>query len=89
VPHTAADLLALSERLIAAADGEPAQVEVAIERPHGLVVEALANRGIHIFSINPKRLDRFRNRFSPSGAKGDRPHRGIGMLGAKARPPRA
>ena len=72
VPQTAADLAALSSRLIELAGGDPRRVAVAIERPHGLVVEALASRGIRIFAINPKQLDRFRDRFSPSGAKDDR-----------------
>ena len=36
------------------------------------VVEALMDRGIAVFAINPKQLDRFRDRFSPAGAKDDR-----------------
>jgi transposase len=34
-------------------------------------VEALLERGFAVFSINPKQLDRFRDRFSPAGAKDD------------------
>ena len=30
------------------------------------------DRGIAVFAINPKQLDRFRDRFSPAGAKDDR-----------------
>lgn len=36
------------------------------------MVEALLDRGIVVFAINPKQLDRFRDRFSPAGAKDDR-----------------
>lgn len=50
----------------------PDQIAVAIEAPHGPVVEALMNRGIAVFAINPEQLDRFRDRFSPAGAKDDR-----------------
>ena len=47
-------------------------VEVAIEVPHGPVVEAMLSFGFAVHSINPKQLDRFRDRFWPAGAKDDR-----------------
>ena len=50
-------------------DGEAA---AAIEKPHGPEVDALLERGIAVFALNPKQLDRFRDRFSPAGAKDDR-----------------
>src|SRR5256886_13814413 len=40
--------------------------------PRGPVVETLLERGFHVFAINPKQLDRFRDRHSPAGAKDDR-----------------
>ena len=46
-------------------------VHVAIEVPHGPVVESLIERGFAVHAINPKQLDRFRDRFSPAGAKDD------------------
>ncbi len=49
----------------------PAMVPVAIEVPHGPVVEGLMERGHPVHAINPKQLDRFRDRFSPAGAKDD------------------
>ena len=49
----------------------PDAVSVAIEVPHGPVVESLMERGFRVHSINPKQLDRFRDRFSPAGAKDD------------------
>lgn len=45
---------------------------VAIEIPRGAIVETLMEHGFSVFSINPKQLDRFRDRYSPSGAKDDR-----------------
>ena len=47
-------------------------IDVAIEVPHGPVVEALMEHGFVVHSLNPKQLDRFRDRFSPAGAKDDR-----------------
>ena len=46
-------------------------VHVAIEVPHGPVVESLMEHGFAVHAINPKQLDRFRDRFSPAGAKDD------------------
>jgi transposase len=50
----------------------PGQIAVAIELPSGAVVETLVDQGFAVFSINPKQLDRFRDRYSPAGAKDDR-----------------
>jgi transposase len=47
-------------------------LHVAIEVPRGAVVETLLERGLSVYSINPKQLDRFRDRFSVAGAKDDR-----------------
>jgi hypothetical protein len=69
--HDALGLGAMVDWLAAQAD-DPEQVAVAIEMPHGPVVEALMDRQIAVFAINPKQLDRFRDRFSPAGAKDDR-----------------
>ena len=40
--------------------------------PHGPVVETLMERGFAVHAINPKQLDRFRDRFTIAGAKDDR-----------------
>jgi transposase len=50
----------------------PAEIAVAIERPHGAVVESVLDRSYQVFAINPKQLDRFRDRFTVAGAKDDR-----------------
>lgn len=51
--------------------GEPGQVAIAIEIPHGPVVETLIERGFAVHAINPKQMDRFRDRFTLAGAKDD------------------
>ena len=43
-----------------------------IEVPHGPVVDTLIDRGFVVHAINPKQLDRLRDRFSVAGAKDDR-----------------
>src|SRR5439155_18446562 len=50
---------------------EPGQLHVAIEVPHGPVVETLLERGFVVQAINPKQMDRFRDRFTLAGAKDD------------------
>ena len=49
----------------------PDQIHVAIEVPHGPVVEIVAERGFKVHTINPKQMDRFRDRFTLAGAKDD------------------
>src|SRR5712691_803132 len=72
IEHTGRALGEMADLLTALADGEPARIAVAIEVPRGPVVETLLERGFHVFAINPKQLDRFRDRHSPAGAKDDR-----------------
>jgi transposase len=57
--------------LLKASGGEPREIHVAIETPHGPIVEALLERDFNVYSINPKQLDRFRDRFTVAGAKDD------------------
>ena len=68
--HDGGALKALCEWL--ATHGQPAQVAVSLETPQGPVVETLQERGFAVFSINPKQLDRFRDRFTMAGCKDDR-----------------
>lgn len=51
---------------------EPARVGIVLETPRGPIVEYLLERGYAVFSINPKQLDRFRDRHTVAGAKDDR-----------------
>ena len=50
---------------------EPRQIDIAIEVPHGPVVETLIERSFKVHAINPKQMDRFRDRFTLAGAKDD------------------
>lgn len=70
--HSGKGVAALVSWLMELCDRQPATVAVAIETPHGVLVEALLDRGFAVFAINPKQLDRFRDRFSVAGAKDDR-----------------
>ena len=72
VRHDGQALQDLATALIAHAGGQAAAVAVAIEVPHGAVVETLLARGVVVFALNPKQLDRFRDRFTVAGAKDDR-----------------
>jgi transposase len=70
-PHSGAGLAAMAEWILNISGARPEEVQVAIETPHGPVVESLMERGLRMHAINPKQLDRFRDRFSPAGAKDD------------------
>lgn len=72
IANTSADLANLVQRLSSRVAGDNAAAAVAIEIPHGPVVETLLDSGFSVFSINTKQSDRFRDRFSLPGAKDDR-----------------
>jgi transposase len=70
VPHTAEGLSEWGRQL----DEWRAQgIELwaAIERPEGRVVDFLLDHGVLVYPVNPKTLDRARDRFRQSGAKSD------------------
>jgi len=70
VPHTAAGFSEWGREL----DEWRAQgIELwaAIERPEGRVVDFLLDHGVVVYPVNPKALDRARDRFRPSAAKSD------------------
>jgi len=72
VDHDGASLAQLAACLWTLSAGQPQRVSVAIEVPRGAIVEGLVERGFHVFAMNPKQLDRFRDRHSVAGAKDDR-----------------
>jgi transposase len=72
VAHGGAELAEFCDWLIAKTGAPPARIGVAIETPHGPIVEMRLERGFAVFAINPKQLDRFRDRFTVAGAKDDR-----------------
>lgn len=70
--HTGTGIAEMCTWLLETTGAEPSALSVAIEVPHGAVVETLLERGMVVHSINPKQLDRFRDRFTVAGAKDDR-----------------
>src|SRR5262245_31964649 len=72
VDHDGASLTQLAAWLWTLSAAQPQRVAVAIEVPRGAIVEGLLERGFHVFALNPKQLDRFRDRHSVAGAKDDR-----------------
>ncbi|MBV8138985.1 MAG: IS110 family transposase, partial [Deltaproteobacteria bacterium] len=70
--HAGDAVAAFAEWLNELAGDDPGGTAVAIEIPRGAVVETLVERGFHVYAINPKQLDRFRDRHGVAGAKDDR-----------------
>jgi transposase len=71
-PHGGAGLAAMCDWFLANSRAPAGSIAIAIEVPHGPVVETLLERGFLVHAINPKQLDRFRDRFTVAGAKDDR-----------------
>src|SRR5437899_85020 len=72
VAHTAVAVHEALQWVRATTGATPQQIAVAIETPHGVLVDTLLEQGFGVFALNPKQLDRFRDRFSAGGAKDDR-----------------
>ncbi len=70
--HTGGGLFEMSQWMREVSGSEDCDMAVAIEVNQGPVVESLCEQGFMVYSINPKQLDRFRDRFCVSGAKDDR-----------------
>ena len=70
--HTGEAVAGFAQWLHGVAGGDPGRAAIAIEIPRGAVVETLVEQGFHLYAINPKQLDRFRDRYSVAGAKDDR-----------------
>src|ERR687890_129168 len=84
-PHGGAGLAALCDWLVSVA-GHPGTVAVAIEVPHGPVVDALLDCGFAVHAINPKQRDRLRDRASVAGAKDDRRDARVAAAGMRTDP---
>jgi transposase len=50
----------------------PSAVHIAVEDKNNALVDALLGHGFSVFAINPKQVDRFRERSNVAGAKDDR-----------------
>lgn len=71
IEHSGSSLSELVDWLRQQTPDSPSALAAAIELPRGAIVETLLEHGFVVFAINPKQLDRFRDRYSPAGAKDD------------------
>ena len=69
IEHSGNSLVELTAWFRQHTSESPSLLAAAIEIPRGAIVETLLENGFAVFSINPKQLDRFRDRYSPAGAK--------------------
>ena len=72
VAHAGAELAALAAWLHEVAGPSLARVAVGLESRHAGPVALCLEHGAAVFAINPKQLERFRERGSAAGAKDDR-----------------
>jgi transposase len=72
IEHSGTGVAQLCELLLKLSDQQSSRVAVAIETPRGAVVETLVERQFAVYAINPKQMDRFRDRHTVAGAKDDR-----------------
>jgi transposase len=72
VVHTAEAVQACLDWIMTHTGVTPSQIAVAIETPRGALIDACLARGMRVFAVNPKQLDRFRDRHTVAGAKDDR-----------------
>lgn len=72
VAHAGADLAALAAWLHEVAGPSLARVAVGLESRHAGPVALCLEHGAAVFAINPKQLERFRERASAAGVKDDR-----------------
>lgn len=71
IEHSGSGIAQLVESLLKLCGHEPGQIAVAIEMPRGAIVETLVERQFAVYSLNPKQMDRFRDRHTVAGAKDD------------------
>lgn len=70
--HSGVGFFEMAQWMMNISESEAFNIAVAIEVNHGPVVETLLEQGFMVYSVNPKQLDRFRDRLCVSGAKDDR-----------------
>jgi len=71
VEHSGEGIQQCIQGLLRWATGNASLAAVAIEVPHGAMVESLIENHLAVFAINPKQMDRFRDRHTVAGAKDD------------------
>ena len=65
------DGIARLHALVADHADDPAEVVVGIETDRGLLVTSLVAAGYQVYAVNPRAVDRYRDRHAMSGAKSD------------------
>jgi len=65
------DGVARLHALVADHADDPGEVVVGIETDRGLLVTSLVAAGYQVFAVNPRSVDRYRDRHAVSGAKSD------------------
>jgi transposase len=71
IEHSGDGIRECIDWLLQMAGGDAGAIAVAIEVPHGAMVESLIENNLTVFAINPKQMDRFRDRHTVAGAKDD------------------
>ena len=71
VAHTAVAVHEAVQWVREQSGAAPAAIAVGIETPRGALVDTVIEHGFPVFALNPKQLDRFRDRFTAAGAKDD------------------
>ena len=69
--HGGTGIAHLLSWLVDKTGADPGSIGVALEVPHGAVVDGLLDRGFAAFAVNPKQADRVRELLTLSGAKDD------------------
>jgi transposase len=72
VAHTAEAVHEAIQWVLQQTAAAPAAIALGIETPRGALVDTFLEYGFPMFAVNPKQLDRFRDRFTVGGAKDDR-----------------
>ncbi len=70
IPHSYDGMKKLRERL-GKSSSDPGNVLVAAESHQGLLIYALLEAGYLVYPINPKAMDRYRDRYRMSSSKSD------------------
>lgn len=70
IKHRPGAVAGLIHRLVKEA-GDPGEVCVAVETPHGLLVDGMVAAGFRVYPVNPKQVEGYRRRYRASEAKDD------------------
>lgn len=70
IPHTAEGVCSLLNKL-SKLTASKEQILIALETPKNLLVYSLLDKGYTVYSLNPKSVDRYRDRYRVSGARDD------------------